>query len=117
MPFLTAAGSILTSKAGLAVIGLLAFVIWLSAHDRAIVARTREECKAASLQAQLTESNRQILVLRSASDDAEKRAAVDDREIANLSKEVEKIRGDLGEARKKACDVPSAATGRLRNIR
>lgn len=117
MPILTALGALLKSRAGLWVIGLVAFFLWLSIHDRAIVNRTREECQAKALQAQLDEANRQIQVMSAATIDAEKRAAVYDRTISKLSTEVEKIRADLGQARKKACDIPRNATERLRNIR
>ncbi len=105
-----------TSTPGKIILGVIAFMVWLSFHDAKVANRAKTECQADTLRATLTEVQRQKDVADALLADAEKQADESDREIAQLN--IEKDRAVADAKKLKACEpVPPAVLERLRRIK
>jgi hypothetical protein len=111
-PFLYAA----TSPIGLAIVGVVAFFVWLGVHDAAIRRDALADCRADELRRTIAELERQNEVFRNALRKSEIEAAEDDARLEKLSGQVDKIQSDAA-PRKRECIIDPADIQRLRNIR
>lgn len=105
------------SPLGKIIIGVVAFFIWLAAHDAKVANRARGECQSEQLQRTVDELTRQKNAATAAAAEAEKQSKITEAEMAELEKSRDEVVARLQDAGRSSCHIPSDAIDRLRNIR
>jgi hypothetical protein len=102
----------LTTPIGMAIVGVVAFFVWLGAHDARLVTDTRALCRADELRRTIAELQRQNDALEDAARRSAEEDVKDDRELDRLRAEAAKPSTSTGE-----CKFSPDDLRRLRNIK
>lgn len=105
-----------TSTAGMVVVGILAFVIWLGIHDSRLTSQIRAECDAAQLRVTIDELQRESRVYADALRKAGAQAALDEAENDRLERYKDDLLGKI-ENSDNACVIDDATLQRMRGIK
>lgn len=107
----------LIGPTGRTVVLAIALIVYMGYRENKAANEATAQCRAAEIQKDLDEMKRQRDAAWAALADAEKQQAVSDAALAKLEQEGDAINEESKLLKANPCNIPPAATKRMRNVR